>query len=245
VITGIYKEAQRRGIRRLCHFTPSRQLFPILRSGAILATKYLEDDSRAVYHPSDLQRLDGFKDHVCCSIEYPNTWYFRRAQAGEVNFPEWVVLLLRPAYLWMEGVKFCPRNASASSGRLIAGGEVAFQRLYANQITGAYGRVYHRTVNHLPYCPTDDQAEVLIPGVIPRTDILAIAVASEDQARMEYHRLRLLLPQAGIPFDIPPLVVAPHMYDPGMLRQAISTGRRPIELAWEAKPPATKPSVTR
>jgi len=109
----ILEEAVQRGITRLCHFTPSRNLAHILSGGlGILATKHLKDDERALYNATDLARLDGHEDHICCSIEYPNAWYFDRAKDREPLFRDWVVLLINPRYLWEDGTKFCPRNAA-------------------------------------------------------------------------------------------------------------------------------------
>src|SRR6266436_2579224 len=106
----IKAEAQRRGISRLCHFTPSRNLGQILIGNVgILATQKLRDDERGVYAPTDLERLDGFADHICCTIEYPNAWYFEKARGKEILFKDWVILLIDPKYLCAEGTRFSSR----------------------------------------------------------------------------------------------------------------------------------------
>ena len=38
----------------------------------VLASKHLSVDEREVFNPTDVERLDGYPDHVSCSIEYPN-----------------------------------------------------------------------------------------------------------------------------------------------------------------------------
>jgi hypothetical protein len=100
-------EVQRRGIARLCHFTPSRNLGHIL-SGTVgvLATERLEKDERHIFTPTDLERLDRHKGHISCSIEYPNAWYFDKARARDILFRDWVILFIHPKYLWMDETRF-------------------------------------------------------------------------------------------------------------------------------------------
>ena len=132
--------AARRGITRLCHFTPSRNLGHIAAGlQGILASRHLGDDEKATFNPTDLERLDGYPDHVCCSIQYPNAWYFRTARGQEPLFQEWVVLLIDPFYLWRTGTKFSPRNAAAMHGRLVGEGVHAFEALFAETVQGAGG----------------------------------------------------------------------------------------------------------
>lgn len=219
-----------RRISRLCHFTPSRNFGQIVagKSG-VLATRTLGTDERKVYAPTDLQRLDGYTGHVCCSIEYPNVWYFDRARAGEVLFTDWVVLLIDPKYLFDPRTLFSPRNASAEHGATVGSGYNAFCGLFADAVQGAYGRTYSRSYQHLPCCPTDDQAEVLVPDVIELRDVLGVAVRSEGQAANERVRLELL----GIPKgEISSLefVLAPEFWDKNRLSSLIRSGCRPGEI---------------
>lgn len=225
----IRKAVQKRGITRLCHFTPSRNFGQIVAGKAgVLATRNLEADERTAYAPTDLQRLDGYKQHVCCSIEYPNGWYFDRARSGEVLFRDWVVLMVDSEYLFDSRTLFSPRNASAGYGAGIAGGYEGFVRLFADGVEGAYGRTYTRSAQHLSCSPTDDQAEILVPDVIELEDVLAIGVRSEDQARNERVRLELI----GIPkSEIGSLkfVVVPDFWEKQQLSSLIRSGRRPVE----------------
>ena len=123
-MNGIRERANRRGVTRLCHFTPSRNLAHIASdTRGILASRHLKGDEAAIFNPTDKARLDGHTGHVCCSIQYPNAWYFRRARENERLFPDWVVLLIDARYLWQAGTKFCPRNAAAGHGRVVHEGE--------------------------------------------------------------------------------------------------------------------------
>jgi len=225
----IKAEVYKRGITRLCHFSPSRNLAQILMGNmGILATKKLKDDERSVYTPTDLERLDGFPDHICCTIEYPNAWYFEKARAREMLFKDWVVLLIDPKYLWCKGTKFCSRNAAAGFGGDVAEGELAFQKIFAERTVGAYGKSFVRTGVRLDSCPTDEQAEVLVPDTISMGDIIGVVVQTEEQARNELVRIKLLnVPQAvqdGLRF-----VVAPVLFDKYELSSSLKVGRRPEE----------------
>ena len=199
----------------------------------ILATKKLREDERNVYAPTDLQRLDGHLDHISCTIEYPNAWYFEKARAKEILFRDWVVLFIDPKYLCHDGTRFCPRNAAASFGRDVAKGEEAFKKLFAPRSTGAYGKSYVRTDRRRDCCPTDEQAEVLVPDTISLGDILGVAVQNEEQAGNELVRLSLL----GIPKHATKalrIFVAPDLFDKYRLSAMLGNGERPEEALFDA-----------
>lgn len=215
-----------RGISRACHFTPARSLSHILadRSG-IRPTRELSEEERKLYNPTDLLRLDGHTDHVCCSVEYPNGWYMDRARAAELLFPRWVVLFLKPSVLSIPGTLFAPRNAAASSVVLRQGTE-GFDAMFPASNRGAYGNVFQRGANHLACSPTDDQAEVLVPGRIPVEDIIGIGVESAEQGVEE----RLSLEYCGIDAASLTFVVAPILFNKRALSAAIRRGARPDEV---------------
>ncbi len=230
----IKAEVERRGITRLCHFTPSRNLGQIL-SGTfgVLATKSLEKDERHIFTPTDLQRLDRHKDHICCSIEYPNAWYFDKARAKEVLFRDWVILFIDRKYLWKDGTRFSPRNAAASFGREVRSGHLAFEGLFAPTVAGAYNKNYVRTALTPDYCVTDEQAEVLIPDMIALEDVLGLAVHSVEQARNEFVRLLYLqIPEARV--RELRIIVAPDLYDKQKLSRMLKAGQRPEEKPFDS-----------
>jgi hypothetical protein len=215
----IKAEVQRRGITRLCHFTPSRNLGQILIGNVgILATQKLKEDERSVYAPTDLERLDGFADHICCTIEYPNAWYFEKARTKEID----------AKYLWSKGTRFSFRNAAAAFGADVAEGEAAFQKMFTERTVGAYGKTFVRTVQRLDSCPTDEQAEVLVPDTISIADIIGVAVQSDAQARNELVRIQLLRVPQPVQ-DRLRLVVAPGLFDKYQLSSSLKLGRRPEE----------------
>jgi len=218
---------KRRGIRRVCHFTPSRNLGHILCGGrGILATKHLSASERDVFNPTDLERLDRHTGHVCCSVEYPNAWYFRKVRANERIFLDWVVLLIEADVLLEPSVKFCPRNAAAAYGRLADEGLEAFDAMYAPRVNGQ--RTYFRTKEQSDAVPTDQQAEVLIPDAIPVAKLTGVAVRDRDQAATEVARLRQLQ------VEIPPFVIAPLFFNAYALSSALRSGEVPEEIPYDA-----------
>ena len=223
-ISSIRDGAARRGITRLCHFTPSRNLGHIAEDPrGILASRHLAKDEKAVFNPTDLARLDGYPDHVCCSIQYPNAWYFKTARNKERLFHDWVVLLIDARYLWGAGAKFCPRNAAAQHGTLIREGVDGFEALFANTVEGTGNQVFSRGPRRPAFLPTDEQAEILIPDHIQRHDIVGFAVYDDSQAKRELARLKLLDQEP------PPVVIVPEFYDPHALSAMLRAGYPPVE----------------
>ena len=215
----IRTSANRRQITRLCHFTPSRNLAHILsgRQG-ILASRHLRDDEAAIYNPTDRSRWDGYPNHVCCSIQYPNAWYFRKARLNDELFKDWVVLLICAEYLWQPGTKFSPRNAAANTGS-IAEGFKAFEKLF--DVEGTYR--FRRGPAHPAFLPTDEQAEVLIPDRISIQDVISVVVKDRDQAAREVASLSLQS------LKISRLLIVPEFYDPRALSDILRSGKTPEE----------------
>lgn len=232
MILEIRDEVRTRGITRLCHFTPTRNLVHIATGGqGILGTQHLLQEERQVFTATDLQRLDQQAAAVSCSIEYPNSWYFEKARERDVIFRDWVVLLIDPKYLWQDGTLFCPRNAAAQFGRTLEPGLAGFQRLYSPAVVGAYGKTFHRTPQHLIPCPTDDQAEVLVPDEIQWKDVFGLVVKDAHQASREYARLEML----QVALDGLQIVVSPALYNKYELSNYIRSGKRPPAVVWIPK----------
>ena len=137
-----------------------------------------------MFNSTDPQRSDGFLGHVCCTVEYPNAWYFKDARKqNRIRFREWVVLFIKPDYLWAVGTRFCPRNAAGNCGQGAHEGIKAFESMFALSVVGARDKTYTRTAGHPAFLPTDEQAEVLIPDRVAREDLLGIGVSTKVQAK--------------------------------------------------------------
>lgn len=207
-----------RGITRLCHFTPARNLGHIAAGRiGILSTASLEAEERAAYNRTDLLRFDGRKTHICCTIQFPNAWYFEKVRGEERLFTDWVVLLISPHYLADQETLFCPRNAAADHGRHIVRGFDGFISLFSPSVAGARDQVRRRGPQHRANCPTDEQAEILIHDRILLRDVLGVGVASSAQAATERARLRV----NGVDPDQFQFVIAPQMFNKYALSDVI------------------------
>lgn len=221
----IKKAAKSRGITRLCHLTPSHNLLHIATDQTgILDSERLAKDHEATFNPVDQERLDGFHDHVCCSVQYPNAWYLRKVRENDKIFLDWVVLIIKPDYLWRPNTKFSPRNAAASHGSLVLEGNEGFERLFSEKTSGAGGQTFSRGISHPDFLPTDEQAEVLIPGPIAQSDILGVVVSDKSQAKRERARLEAL----GM--RLRRCYVSPELFDPVRLSGMLRTGNLPSEV---------------
>ena len=163
-----------RGVTRLFHFTKLKSLIHILYDeDGILATDFIEND---VKQQNDLSRLDKSTDYVCCSLQYPNTWYWKKLKERDEDkvFKEWVFLSVNLATLKERQFKFCPFNAATDYGIYIRDDVININEIFA-PIVG--NRV--RQPNMLECCPTDGQAEILVCKNIPLKFINSIIVGNE------------------------------------------------------------------
>jgi hypothetical protein len=235
-VNRIEAAARAYGITRLCHFTPMRNFVHIAASGdGLRSLVALQAAERAAYDQQDRERLDGYPDHLCCSIEYPNAWYFqtraRNPRAADRLFRDWVVLGIAPHHLWAEGTLFCPRNAAARSGRLVTAGYQGFASLYAPEVVGARDIQRRRSATRFRACPTDDQAEVLVQRHIPLVDIDPVFVKDETAAK----RIYVGLEQVGAPVEAMRFVIAPDFFNAGLLSVKLAAGERPEEREWDPR----------
>lgn len=207
-----------RGVTRLCHFTKLQGLTHILSSNeGILASDSIRSDVKTV---TDTNRYDGELQYVCCSIEYPNSWFLRQAQQRDTDqiFRDWVVLYIDLGILDYRDAKFCACNAGKSWGRYIFSDLDKLETLYSSPTV--LGR--HRDSYMLKCCPTDDQAEALIKDNIPRSYLTGIAVGNEDIAA----RVAAML--ATYVIRDKQIFVAPDILTTNW-SNIVRTGKRPIE----------------
>lgn len=214
----IQQECSSRAVTRLCHFTQSRNLAHILGDCTGILSRSALVSADLPHNPTDSDRYDGCDDLVCCSLEYPNAYYFAKVREQDHLFKDWVVLLISPIFIWTPGTKFCPCNAATAHGKYIGEGYKAFSSLFSSP---SAGRGVNRSNTHLVCSPTDIQAEVLVPDPISLDAITAIAVESEGQAEREICRAKL----QGLSID-KPIIVVPDFYNKDKLAGAIRSGNR-------------------
>lgn len=177
----IYKEvkedALQRGITQLCHFTRCSNLTGILRANrGLLPISYMSSAGLS-YTPCDNSRWEGHPECICCTIEFPNAFFF--AKARERSPDDWVVLLINPSYLWRASTLLSPCNASRGKGKYISKGPAAFRAMFADKSAGSE---ITRTDRQLACAPTDIQAEALIAERIAVSDITGMVFQSQKDA---------------------------------------------------------------
>lgn len=217
----IEQECVERRITRLCHFTQSRNLAHVFDSPYGLLSRRTLQKHDMPHNPTDSNRYDGRDDLVCCSIEYPNVYYFSKVQKDDRLFRDWVVLLIDPHYLWQPETCFCPCNAARKRGGYITQGIQGFRSLYQRTSPGIS---FRRSSRHLPAAPTDIQAEVLVKEPIPLQSITGIVVKTEQQAQLEIFRLNLQ--DISIKMKI---YVIPEFFDKKTLPGMVKQGKRKAE----------------
>lgn len=214
-------------VTRLAHFTPALNLTEILRSGWIRSRGDLDRLGLEDYTPTDPDRYDGHPDHISCTFEFPNA-YYRRKAAGKPqyrNYPDWVTLLIDPAHAARPEALFSPCNASTGTGAHLRGGGEGLARLWAVR---SYPGGYRRGRRHHPAVPTDLQAEALIRGPVPLSDVRAIVVETAEYAAELYaHYEEMNLNPAQVQW-----AVAPAFHQPEVLRDLIWQGAAVPETPW-------------
>lgn len=191
-----------RGVTRLCHFTKFSSLTQIITSDdGILASDYIRSDVKAV---TDADRYDGAPDHISCTVEYPNSWYFKVAEQKNADkiFRDWVVIYIDPKILNVRQAKFCPCNAGKANGCHICDKMESIESIYDERVPMFE---YNRTESMLSCCPTNGQAEIMIKHSIPPKFFIGIAVISDDMARRVYAMLKTI-EFGDIPIFISPCV---------------------------------------
>ena len=224
----VLAEVERLRITRICHLTPLRNLVHIATGAGLLSSTALTQAEKKAFTQQDVERWDGHPGHICCSIEYPNAWYYQQKAGNDAIFRTWAVITIDAIHLAQDGTRFCHRNAAAQGGAYIRDGIEGLLGMYESPVEGAGGRTYTRSQTHLQQCPTDNQAEVLVPRFIPVEDVRTIIFPSEEQAASAFVGLEQV---GGDPTRFV-FTVAPELFQPGVLSNAISGGVRPQERVW-------------
>lgn len=214
-----YERLKSREVSRLCHFTKLQNLTHILATeDGIIASGSIQQDTKNV---NDIARYDGELDYVCCTIEYPNSWFLNSAIRSDIDkvFKDWVVLCIDLDVLLVRRAKFCECNASKAHGQFIQNDFENIDQIFADRVSSFQ---WPRTPKMLLCCPTNGQAEVLVKDNIPRRFITRIIVGNFDVAERVY-AMQKIFGISKIPIYIAPDVLSTSWS--GMIKQ----GNRPQE----------------
>ena len=214
----IYDVLMEKSVSRLCHFTKLENLVHILNSSdGILATNFIDENKNVI----DPNRRDMQLDYICCSIEYPNSWFLEDAkERNESIFNDWVVLYIKPDIVRERCVKVSECNAAKSNGYYIKKGDYKSTAHLFDYKVPSFN--HPRTEKMLKCCPTNAQAEIMIYCSIPKEYIFGIAVMNTDMAERVYGILSLLRIE-NIDIYISPDVIGKRW------RRLIQEGNRPLE----------------
>jgi hypothetical protein len=223
-MTRLADRARARGVTRLVHFTPARNLPHIIDHQALRPVADLRLDERAFFAVTDFHRYDQHPEMSCCSIEYPNAYYLRQARnrPHSRGYPDWAALLLSTELLDRPGVLLSPRNAAA--GTAVPATPGSLDALYAPVVVGQ--RRYERRPAHLRSVPTDLQAEVLIPGSVPLSQVHGLLFPTEQICRSVRATMAQLRRSAPGHWS---WASCPLAFDPEALRRCVHGGEPPEE----------------
>jgi len=179
VVQEVRSLAETLGIQQLCHFTRVDLLPEIFRTGQILPTSELLLRNPACTR-NDYHRRDNHLGFVSCSVQYPNLWVLDRFRERYPDSGDWAVLILRPNRIWAPGAQFSPVNAAHGSGTWVREGLTGLEAMFQPNPPSKYP--HPRGPDHLRCCPTDNQAEVLVPDGVPTADVVGIIVETQRRA---------------------------------------------------------------
>lgn len=150
-----------RQIHRLCHFTHVSNLSNILKNGIL-------SSSNIPYSQwNDKDRVDGYTEYVCTSVELPNTYCLNNmVQKTGTNIEDWIIFKINP-YIIDDTSLFCPVNAAKERDKYVSDGVEAYESIFLND-------GWTRNPNWISRVPSNLQAEVLIKEYIPVSQIEAI-----------------------------------------------------------------------
>lgn len=172
-----------RNIPYLVHFTRTDNLPSILNHGFYPQSRKMELLS-GISHINDELRLDNKKDHTCFSITFPNSRMFFRVR--NTFGGNWAVLLINKKILWEKDCLFYQSNAASNIVRFNSINDHKGSYALSKMFLSSYECPRENFL--LDSDPTDEQAEVMIPGIIESSYIDSIIFDNNDIA-MQYRNL--------------------------------------------------------
>jgi hypothetical protein len=162
----------------LCHFTRTENLSSILKHGLVPVAECPKLD--IVPFINDTERFDRRTNTSSLSIGHPN---FRMLHKYRQLNPDadWVVIAVNIATVLKLDALFCRHNAADARISRISDNNLQKNKSFQ----AMFERPRHYTGKARFNEPTDDQAEVLIPRIIPPSEINGVFFLSE-KSRVDY-----------------------------------------------------------
>jgi len=197
------KEISRRGINKLIHFTSADNLLPVVLLKKISSREHIDKIHEECKDPvvlnffkfHDKLRLDNKKDYVSLSIEFPNSFMFKKKREEEGGI--WCVIEISPRLLLLGDTLFSIYNAASnfSINKEIGPTFKHFSALFLDKIkvTRFYGdKLFTRDGLKDSY-PTTDQAEVLVKDRVLYDDFLNICFRSQEDLGIIKKRMKKVI----------------------------------------------------
>ncbi|ENV67404.1 Uncharacterised protein [Acinetobacter junii] len=176
-ITAIQQIVIEKTIPYIVHFTRVDNLPSILTHGIYPPNSFPLINNQALI--TDPLRLDNKRDYSCFSIAFPNHRMFFRVRNNIQG--DWVLLRLSRQILWDFDCLFYPINAADNFVRFRDinefKGSTALRNLFLNTEDNPREPFLHACD------PTNDQSEVMVPGIINSNYIEDIIFDSQQVAQ--------------------------------------------------------------
>lgn len=179
--SSIAKELKRRKIKLLLHSTHLYTNLPaILKDGCLYSAGSLRQTSpvqakRFLHDPVRYEKYAVGLDYINCSLSEPNfELLYKRSGSGWEG--AWLHLELNTNLLLRDSTLFCAVSAAKDKGAHVQRGIDGFKQMFAEEVDGYIRAAISDDL------PTSPQAEVMIAGDLPLSNVLTLHVCNAPVA---------------------------------------------------------------
>ena len=172
-ITKIQEIIQRRSIRKLIHFTRTKNLKSIIDNGLLPRSELEKRKIKVDYN--DKTRMDKWLDASSLSISKKNSFLFSKfLERTSTNENDWIEILISPNILTDKFGEciYCYTNASNHKfeefrkNQSYLTNSTAFENMFAYFVPRTSTNTGNKRLNHKDNETTDIQAEICVYGII-------------------------------------------------------------------------------
>lgn len=188
------KAVKNRHIEYLFHFTQEENIDSIISYG-LLPRRAIDSAGIASLY-NDFERSDGRVDTSSLSIGFPNSrMFYKYRKLGERQNKRWGIFVFKSSVLYEKQCLFCFTNAANHQIRQLQDGNLqgkdAFEKMFGDEVL--------RENANLPVSfPLDEQAEVLVKGVVDPCYIHSIVFNKKEL----FYKYKRKYPNIDVRYDI-------------------------------------------
>ena len=173
--TKIQEIIQRRSIRKLIHFTRTKNLKSIIDNGLLPRSELEKRKIKVDYN--DKTRMDKWLDASSLSISKKNSFLFSKfLERTSTNENDWIEILISPNILTDKFGEciYCYTNASNHKfeefrkNQSYLTNSTAFENMFADFVPRTSTNTGNKRLNHKDNETTDIQAEICVYGIIEK-----------------------------------------------------------------------------